>query len=462
MKRAALCAGSVVGATLMFAATGPAAAVPALAGTACTSVSATASPATDTAPGITVTITGVASGCPDPLYKFWIEYPNSQTWLLVQGYGANSATYNFDTSSKPPGMYHFQVWARDASSPGIFSGPSGTWDTYTVIAYTEPAWPYTPCSSYTAYLPAPYSPTPPQSVGTTVTVSAPAPQNWNCPNPRFQFWMREFGGSWHVVQLYSASSTYTWNTGGLRADAYAFQIWARDASSPGAYQASYGSWDEYQNLAWYQLTSSPCQSVSVSASPASPQSPGTPVTFTGFPFGCPKPLLQFELLPPGSQTWQVVQAYSPSTTFSWSTGGLVGGMYRFIVKTRDTSSIGTYGNFAGTWDAYVLMTYVLTSTPCTSVTASTSGSNPVVITGSASGCASPRYQFEMLAPASQTWQIMQPYSPSASFSWSTAGLAKGTYTFIVKARDMSSAGTTGSGNPNGSWDAYTLISYTLT
>jgi len=378
------------------------------------------------------------------------------------GYAANSPTYNFDTSSKPPGVYHFQVWTRDASSPGISSSPSGTWDAYTVIAYTLTAWPYTPCTGYTAYLPAPYSPNSPQPVGTTVTVSAPAPLNWNCPNPRFQFWMRSYYGAWHVVQPYSPMSTYTWHTSGLRADAYAFQIWTRDASSPGAYQASYGSWDEYQNLAWYQLTSSPCQNVSASASPASPRSPGTPVSISGFPFGCPHPLLQFELLPPGSQTWQVVQAYSPSTTFSWSTAGLVGGTYRFIVKARDTSSVGTSGNYAGSWDAYVLMTYVLASSPCTSVIASTSGTNPVVITGSASGCPDPRYQFEMLAPGLQEWQVVQPYSPSATFSWNTTGMAKGMYRFIVKARDSSSAGTTGSGNSNGSWDAYTLITYTLT
>src|SRR5260370_27107450 len=197
---------SVLAAGALLAASAATSPLPALAATACTSVAASANPPTDTAPGITVAVTGAASGCPNPLYKFWIEYPNSQTWLLVQGYAANSATYNFDTSSKPPGIYHFQVWARDASSPGTFSGQSGNWDAYTVIAYTLTAWPYTPCSTYTAYVPAPYSPTPPQPVGTTVTVSAPAPQNWNCPNPRFQFWMRSYYGSWHVVQPYSPSS----------------------------------------------------------------------------------------------------------------------------------------------------------------------------------------------------------------------------------------------------------------
>ena len=67
----------------------------------------------------------------------------------------------------------------------------------------------------------------------------------------------------------------------------------------------------------------------------------------------------------------------------------------------------------------------------------------------------------MLAPGSQTWRIVQPYSPSNAFSWNTGGAAKGAYKFIVKARDVSSAGTTGARNANGAWDAYTVIAYTL-
>ena len=68
----------------------------------------------------------------------------------------------------------------------------------------------------------------------------------------------------------------------------------------------------------------------------------------------------------------------------------------------------------------------------------------------------------MLPPGSQTWQVVQAYSPSTSFSWNTTTAASGTYRFIVKARDTSSAGTAGSGNPNGAWDAYVAISYSLT
>src|SRR5947207_7418391 len=102
------------------------------------------------------------------------------------------------------------------------------------------------------------------------------------------------------------------------------------------------------------------------------------------------------MLKPGSQTWLVGQPYSSSPAFSWDSQGAAAGSYRFIVKARDASSVGTFGSGARSWDAYVVVIYALTSTPCTSMTASTSGTNPVVITGTASGCPKPQHQFEML------------------------------------------------------------------
>jgi hypothetical protein len=138
------------------------------------------------------------------------------------------------------------------------------------------------------------------------------------------------------------------------------------------------------------------------------------------------------------------------------------------VKVRDASSVGTAGNVYGTWDAYTLMTYTLTSQPCAGLTASSSPSGtasagtPVTISGAATGCPNPQYQFEVQAPGSSSWKVVQSYSPNASFSWPTTGAAKGAYKYIVKVRDASSVGTTGSGNPNGAWDAYAVLTYTLT
>jgi hypothetical protein len=84
----------------------------------------------------------------------------------------------------------------------------------------------------------------------------------------------------------------------------------------------------------------------------------------------------------------------------------------------------------------------------------------VTITATASGCASPSFQFWVLAPGASSWTLAQSYSSSGSFRWDTTGKPPGTYYFSVWVRDAGSAGT--SGNSFGTWDAYNSSQYTLT
>ncbi len=172
------------------------------------------------------------------------------------------------------------------------------------------------------------------------------------------------------------------------------------------------------------------------------------------------------MLAPGASTWTMARAYSSAATFNWSTTGLAGGAYRFSVWVRDSGSAGTSCNSLGCLDAYTAVSYTLTSTPCTSVTASPAPPSPsvhgtaVTFTGVATGCPSPVYEFWILAPGSSTWMLAQAYSPSATFNWSTTGLPAGTYHFSVWVRDSSSAGTTSTSL--GTFDAFVGASYTLT
>jgi hypothetical protein len=104
----------------------------------------------------------------------------------------------------------------------------------------------------------------------------------------------------------------------------------------------------------YNLTRQPCTSVSETPSPASPQLSGTSITFTATSSGCLHPLYQFWILPPGSSTWQVKQAYSPSNTFVWNTTGLAPGTYLYTVWARDQSSTGTQCSYLGCDDAFMV------------------------------------------------------------------------------------------------------------
>src|SRR5438034_861956 len=110
-----------------------------------------------------------------------------------------------------------------------------------------------------------------------------------------------------------------------------------------------------------------CSSVTDTAAPGSPQLAGTSITFTATSTGCPHPLYQFWILRPGSTTWQILQPYSSSSTFSWSTGGLAQGNYLYTVWARDSSSTGTFCSTLGCSDVYSPGTAYTLGSPCTSV-----------------------------------------------------------------------------------------------
>jgi hypothetical protein len=83
----------------------------------CTSVSATHSDPTANP----VTLTAVASGCPNPQYEFWIQYPNG-TWYLKRGWGG--ATFDWSTTGLSPGTYNIHVWANNIGDS------TATWEAY--------------------------------------------------------------------------------------------------------------------------------------------------------------------------------------------------------------------------------------------------------------------------------------------------------------------------------------------
>ena len=390
----------------------------------CTTVSASISPASPAAVGAPVTVTGSAT-CPNPspTYEFWL-LPPSGTWGIVQGYSP-SATFNWSTAGKAPGTYLFSVWARDSTSAASYDAYDSS-HTYTLNLAR--------CSAVSLS----YAPASPSIADTPVTVTATGS---GCPNPRYEFWFLPPGGTWTSVQGYGTSASYSWNTTGIAAGTYLFSAWARDASSTAAY-------DSYDSSHSYTLTITPCTSVSLSYSPASPGSSGTPVTVTGTASGCPNPRFEFWLLPPGG-TWTLVQGYSPTASYSWNTSDRAPGTYLFSVWARDASSTAGY-------DAYDSShSYTLTLMTCTSVSVSYSPASPsatgtkVTVTGTAAGCPNARYEFWFLPP-SGAWTLIQGYSANATFTWYSGGWAPGSYLFSVWARDAgSSAG----------YDAYNSSQY---
>ena len=159
------------------------------------------------------------------------------------------------------------------------------------------------------------------------------------------------GGTWRVVQPYGTSVNYTWKSAGFVPGAYRFSVWARDASSA----ASYDAFDAFP----YSLTTTPCSTANVTATPSTAAARGTSVTVTASASGCANPQFAFWIHPPGG-TWTQIQPYSASATLVWDTTGHAPGVYRFSVWARDASSPGTSGTAPHTYDQFQAFDFSLT------------------------------------------------------------------------------------------------------
>src|SRR2546428_11715622 len=109
------------------------------------------------------------------------------------------------------------------------------------------------------------SPHSPQSPGTTVTLTATATA---CSSPQFLFWVKA-NGIWSVVQDWSTSAIFSWNTTSLAPGSYVVEADARAGTS--------GIWQAYGQLPYTLSASNTCTSVALNPSPASPQTAGTTV-----------------------------------------------------------------------------------------------------------------------------------------------------------------------------------------
>lgn len=409
---------------------------------ACTGATVSASPVSPSLSGTAVQLTAGSSNCLNPLFQFWLLPPGG-SWRIVQPY-SSSAIYRWNTTGLIPGSYRFSVWVRDAISPGFNGWPPNTYDVFSAFDYQLTT---SPCAAMTASA-APSS----GPAGTAITITGAAT---GCPNPSYQFWILPPGGSWSIARAYSTSATFNWNTTGLAPGSYRFSVWARDASSLGTAGSAPYTYDAFSALP-YTLGMPNCSAMTATATPASTANVGTPVSVAAAATGCPNPLFEFWLLPPGG-IWTLVQSYSTAATFKWSTAGRPAGAYRFSVWARDAGSPNSYDSFSA-------FQYTLATAPCTAMTAtpapltSATVGTTVTISGSATGCPAPLYEFWMLAPGG-TWTLVQPYSGSATLTWKTTGKPTGAYRFSVWARDVSSSGTSGSAPYT--YDSFMAFQYTL-
>ena len=412
----------------------------------CTTPTVSVDPPTPQGTGTMVSFTAATTTCPHPLFEFWLAPPGpTSPWILEQGY-TSSPTWRWTTTGAPSADYKVEVWVRDTIS-GIISGSDrGTYDAVVDVTDTLTS---APCSAPTVSA----SPAFLSTAGSPVTITASA--TCSHTNPLYEFWMLAQGSSaWRIVQPYSPLATYTWNSTGAAPGVEHFGVWVRDTSSAGTNSTSLGSYDALAGIPYSVVTLS-CTSVAETAGPLSPSLSGTQVAFTATSTGCPNPRYEFWARWQGSSSWQLLQGYSAASVFNWNSTGAAAGTEYIGVWARDASS-------GAVNDSFVSIPYSVKTTSCTSVTLSASPVSPTVhgtgvqvtFTAVAAGCGNPnpQYEFWMMPAGSNTWQVVQGYTNTATWAWNTNGAPAGIERFGVWVRDSGS---------RSSWDALLGMIYTL-
>lgn len=273
-------------------------------------------------PGTQVSVTATASVCASPQFMFWIRQL-SGSWYVARGWGASSWTW--DTTGLAYGYYQVGVWARQPTSPNSY-------DAYAIRTF--PIFPAVSGSCHEADIA--FSPTddtsPPIAPGTQVQLSA----NSSCGPPvYYKWWLKPPGGSWEQ-SAYSQLLSATWDTSGIDPGTYQVGLWA-EPSATYPRLSTYGAYD----IESYTLSVGRCNAATIFPDSVNPN-----LTAAGAS-GCTTPEYEFWLLPAGSTTWRMVQAYSSSTnTYSLDTTGLAPGPYRIGVWVRQTGASTSYDSYA--------------------------------------------------------------------------------------------------------------------
>ena len=291
--------------------------------TVCSSVASVASPVGSNVVGRAVSITSTAScGASTPTYQVYHRPPGG-SWQIDQAYSITSV-FNWDTTGATLGQHQFQIWARR-------QGSTASYESYATVTYSITA--ADTCTSVTSSA----SPATPAIPGQLVTLT----NSGSCglSTPTYEIWHLPPGGSWHIQQAYTATASYGWDTTGEPLGWHQFQVRVRG-------QGSSASFDQSTSLLYQLSATDSCSSTTLGASPVTPSTRGTLVTWTAAASGCASPTYEFWVHSAPSGTWSLAQAYSATPTYAWDTTSVASGAYEFQVWVRAAGNTDTYQTFA--------------------------------------------------------------------------------------------------------------------
>jgi len=430
--------------------------------------------------GATVTFTASGAGGTAPYEYQWYLQQNGGAWQMVRSW-STTTTYSWTPSAA--GNYVMALWARSAGSS------SNVWQ-----AYAERAFSITDPAPAPAPAPAP-SPTPtptpstpmtaatlasnvvsPQTAGSTVTFTA-AGFGGTAPY-EYQWYLQMNGGTWSMVRSWSTTNTYTWTP--AAAGTYVMAIWARSSGSTA------NAWQAYADRTFVIEASAtpppapapaptptptpglPMTSAAVSPNLVSPQTTGTPVTFTASGSGGSAPYEYQWYLQQNGGSWQLLRGWSTLTTYTWTPS--TAGTYIVALWARSA------GSTANVWQAYAETWFTISApavpnpaptppppTPTISTPMSAAWLSTVVLSpqrsstsvtfyaGGSGGTAPYEYQWYVQKDGG-VWQLARAWSTTTTYTLPTG--QPGTYVVAIWAR---SAGSTAN-----AWQAYGERTFVIT
>ena len=284
--------------------------------TACSGARLSASMPSPEPVGTTIVLTGSASCLATPTYRFWVKRPGG-SWAIARDYGSATA-YVWNTTGIADGVYGLEVDARNQGSTAAYE----TVANMTFLVDT--------CSG--AHLAT--SKQSPQLPGTTIGLTATA----TCMgSAEYRFWVRDLSGRWTIVQDYSSTSTFSWNTTGRPQGTYGLEVDVRNHGSLAAYES-------VANIT-FTIYAAPCTAAHLATDKPSGQVHGTTITLTGSATCGGTPQYRFWVRDLSGR-WTIVQDFGSPNTFGWNTTGLAPGTYGLEVDVRNVGSSAPYETVA--------------------------------------------------------------------------------------------------------------------
>ena len=371
----------------------------------CTGVSVSATPSSVlTGNAVAVTATPACPTGSIPEYSYFVRPTTAPVWTLESAWIGPS--WNWSTSGLPPGDYQVLVWVSDGPTYGVPQAQTAVPVTVQALAA---------CSSDAVAV------TPQVLQGQVATISASSA----CPAgsaPLYSYFLLPEGASAWTLEAAWVGPTWSLDTSHLTPGAYQVLAWVSD-----------GPYGAPQAQAVAPLTVEPltaCTSASVNL--PSTVTEGLPVSVTASatcPSGAQVKYSYF-VRADGAPTWTLEAAWI-GPDWTWSTVGLPDGAYQVLAWASDGLVYGT------PQVAAVSDVAVYTQQPCTALTVATSPSALVAgqpVTVSAAGtCPAgtvPRYAYFTSASSGGPWTLQAAWIGS-SWTWSTAGLANGSYYVLV-------------------------------